>query len=181
MSRQGDTVRGMAEEFTYDDVSSYTLDPDAERRLVEEQNECTFMWSNKEGWPVGVVMSYVFQDGCFWLSVSDLRLRVKAVQRDPRVSISITSKGTSIRGAQAVTYKGTCEVLSDQATIDWFLPALAERLRPGDAEAAKEFVRLNNTSHRRVLKVTTTQTIAFDGNKMRAATTAARQAQGESR
>lgn len=167
----------MGQDFTYDDVSAYTLEPTDEERLVAEQNECTFMWSNKEGWPVGVIMSYVFHEGCFWLSVSDLRLRVKAVQRDPRVSISITSKGTSIRGSQAVTYKGTCEVLSDQATIDWFLPALAERLRPGDEVASREFVRLNNTSHRRVLKVTPTQTIAFDGNKMRAATTKAREAQ----
>lgn len=164
----------MAERFTYDDVSSYTLDPVDEGRLVAEQNECTFMWSNQEGWPVGVIMSYVFKDGCFWLSVSDLRVRVRAVQRDPRVSISITSKGTSIKGAQAVTYKGTCEVLADSETIGWFLPALGERLRPGDPEALAEFVRLNDTSHRRVLKVTPTQTIGFDGKKMGAATLAAR-------
>lgn len=164
----------MGKDFTYDDVSSYSLDDADERRLVEEQNECTFMWSNKEGWPVGVIMSYVFHDGYFWLSVSDLRVRVKAVQREPRVSLSITSKGTSIRGSQAVTYKGMCEVLSDQATIDWFLPALADRLRPGDPVAQAEFVRLNNTSHRRVLKVTPVQKIGFDGNKMRAATVRAR-------
>jgi nitroimidazol reductase NimA-like FMN-containing flavoprotein (pyridoxamine 5'-phosphate oxidase superfamily) len=169
----------MGRDFTYDDVSSYTLETSDEARLVAEQNECTFMWSNREGWPVGVVMSYVFHGGCFWLSVSDLRVRVKAVQRDPRVSISITSKGTNIRGSQAVTYTGTCEVFSDQATIDWFLPALAERLRPGDEVAAREFVRLNNTSHRRVLKVTPVQTIGFDGNKMRAATARAREQQAD--
>lgn len=167
----------MGEKFTYDDVSSYTLDQGEEARLIAEQNECTFMWSNKEGWPVGVIMSYVFKDGCFWLSVSDLRVRVRAVERDPRVSISITSKGTSIKGSQAVTYKGTCVVHSDQATIDWFLPALAERLRPGDPVAQREFVALNNTSHRRVLQVTPVQTIGFDGNKMRAATMQARQQQ----
>ena len=162
------------EPFTYDDVSSYTLDGDDERLLVEAQDECTFMWSNNQGWPVGVVMSYVFRQGCFWLSVSDLRLRVKAVLRDPRVSISITSKGTTIRAAQAVTYKGLCQVHSDRATIAWFLPALAERLRPGDHAAQAEFVRLNDTSHRRVLQVTPQQTIAFDGRKMRAATVAAK-------
>ncbi len=166
----------MADRFTYDDVSSYTLGSTDEERLVAEQDECIFMWANKEGWPVGVVMSYVFHDGCFWLSVSDLRLRVKAVQRDPRVAISITSKGTAIKGSQAVTYKGTCEVLSDRATIEWFLPALAERLRPENPEAQREFVRLNDTDRRRVLKVTPTQTIGFDGNKMRSATTAAKSA-----
>lgn len=160
----------MAERFTYDDVSSYTLDADDERRLVEEQNECTFMWSTKDGWPVGVIMSYVVRDGSFWLSVSDLRVRVKAVERDPRVSISITSKGTGIKGAQAVTYKGICHVHADRDTIEWFLPALAERLRPGDPAAQAAFVKLNDTEHRRVLQVIPMKTIGFDGNKMRAAT-----------
>ena len=63
--------------FNYDSVKGYTLDEDAERQLIEAQNECTFMWSTKEGWPVGVIMSYVFHEGCFWLSVSSLRVRVQ--------------------------------------------------------------------------------------------------------
>lgn len=164
----------MSEPFTYDDVGAYTLDDEDERALVEAQNECTFMWSTRDGWPVGVVMSYVFRDGCFWLSVSSLRVRVKAVAREPRVSLSITSKGSGIKGSQAVTYKGRCEVLSDADTIGWFLPALAERLRPGDADAQAEFVRLNDTPNRRVLKVTPEKTIGFDGRKMHAATEQAR-------
>ena len=69
-----------------------------------------------------------------------------------------------------------CEVLSYRATIKWFLPALAARLRVGDAIAQREFVRPNDTARRRVLKVTPTQTIGFDGNKMRSATVAAKEA-----
>jgi general stress protein 26 len=161
----------MAEKpFNYDNVSGYTLDEDAERELIEAQNECTFMWSTKDGWPVGVIMSYVFHDGCFWLSVSSLRVRVQAVERDPRVSISITSKGAPTKTSRSLTYKGTCEVLSDQATIDWFLPALGARLRPGDEEAQKLFVKLNDTPNRRVLKVTPVKRIGYDGQKMRQAT-----------
>ena len=163
----------MADRFTYDDVSSYTLDKSDEMALIEAQNELTFMWSNKEGWPVGVIMSYVYKDGCFWLSVSSLRVRVQAVERDPRCSVSLTSKGSSIKAAWSLTYKGTVEVLKDQETIDWFLPALGERLRPGDPEAQKLFYDLNNTPNRRVLKFTPVQTIGFDGRKMRDATEAA--------
>jgi general stress protein 26 len=160
----------MAKTFNYDNVSGYTLEADDERLLIEAQNECTFMWSTKDGWPVGVIMSYVFHEGCFWLSVSSLRVRVQAVERDPRVSISITSKGTDTPGGRSLTYKGTCEVLRDQETIDWFLPALAKRLRWGDEEGQKLFVKLNNTPNRRVLKVTPTKRIGYDGQKMRAAT-----------
>lgn len=164
----------MDETFTYDDVSAYTLDEADEARLLEVQNECNFMWTNREGWPVGVIMSFVHHDGRFWLSVSSLRVRVKAVQRDPRVAISITSKGTPIKASWALTYKGLCEVHDDRATIDWFLPALARRLRVGDEAAQAEFVRLNDTPNRRVLEVTPTQRIGFDGTKMAAATAAAR-------
>ncbi len=168
----------MADRFTYDDVSTYSLDDTDEERLLAEQNECTFIWSNKEGWPVGVIMSYVWKDGCFWLSISSLRKRVNAVLRDPRVSICVTNKGTSIPGSQTVTYKGECVVHDDAETIGWFLPALAERLRPGDAEAQAAFVRLNDTPARRVLCVRPTQRIGFDGRKMAAAT---RQAVAEGR
>jgi len=163
----------MTQRFTYDDVSHYTLDDDDERALVEAQNECTFMWSTREGWPVGVIMSYVFREGCFWLSVSSLRVRVQAVQRDARTAISITSKGSALPAGLSLTYKGTCEVLADQATIDWFLPALARRLRPGSEEAQRIFVELNNTRNRRVLKFTPTKRVGFDGRKMAQATIAA--------
>lgn len=166
----------MAERFTYLTVKAYTLDDEDEQELIEKQNECTFMWSNKEGWPVGVIMSYVFHDGCFWLSVSTDRVRVKAVERDPRVCIAITSTGSGIDHSLALTYKGTCEVLKDRETIEWFFPLLAKRLRWGDEAAQKEFVRLNDTPERRVLKVTPTQRIGFDARKMAAATAAAREA-----
>ncbi len=160
----------MPDEFSYDDVKQYTLeDPDI-AELITAQSECTFMWSTKEGWPVGVIMSYVFKDDCFWLSVSSLRVRVHAVQRDPRASISITSKGSKLPIGLSLTYKGLCKVHSDQDTVDWFLPALAKRLRPGSEEAQKVFVDLNNTANRRVIQFTPTKTIGFDGRKMGQAT-----------
>ena len=49
--------------FSYDDVSSYTLDDADEVALLAAQDECTFIWSNREGWPVGVIMSYVWPRG----------------------------------------------------------------------------------------------------------------------
>ncbi len=160
----------MPDEFTYDDVSRYTLDDPDISALIAAQNECTFMWSTKDGWPVGVIMSYVYDRACFWLSVSSLRVRVKAVEREPRTAISITSKGSSVTSAWSLTYKGMTEVLKDRETIDWFLPALAERLVPNDPEGQEMFVKLNNTENRRVLKFTPVKTIGFDGRKMQKAT-----------
>ena len=47
----------------YEDVTIYGLDEDVEEQLLLAHNECTFIWSNKEGWPVGVIMSYVWRNG----------------------------------------------------------------------------------------------------------------------
>ena len=71
----------------YEDVTVYDLDANAEEELLLAHNECTFMWANKEGWPVGVIMSYIWRKGRFWLTASSQRARIHAVRRDPRVSI----------------------------------------------------------------------------------------------
>ena len=47
------------DDFNYEDVTVYTLDNEDEERMLKLQTECTFIWANKEGWPVGVIMSYV--------------------------------------------------------------------------------------------------------------------------
>ena len=51
----------------YEDVTVYGLDDNDEQELLVAHNECTFIWANKEGWPVGVIMSYVYRKGKFWL------------------------------------------------------------------------------------------------------------------
>ena len=60
----------------YEDVTVYDLDASAEEELLISHNECTFMWANKEGWPVGVIMSYIWRKGSFWLTASAQRARM---------------------------------------------------------------------------------------------------------
>ena len=60
-------------EFDYEDVTVYDLDTSDEEEMLRAQNECTFIWANKEGWPLGVIMSYVWHDGCFWLTLRRYR------------------------------------------------------------------------------------------------------------
>ena len=123
----------------YEDVTVYDLDASVEEELLLAHNECTFMWANKEGWPVGVIMSYVWADGCFWVTLSSQRARVPAMRRDNRCAVCITSKGTKVGANQTVTYKGTCEILDDDETKSWFYPALAKALNPVDEQWQKNF------------------------------------------
>jgi general stress protein 26 len=154
----------------YEDVTVYGLDDADEREMLDAQNECTFIWSNKEGWPVGVIMSYVFHDGKFWLTASSQRARISAVRRDPRVCIVVTSTGSKMARNKTVTYKGTCTVRDDQATKDWFYPALAAAIRPESVEFQQEFARFLDSPRRVILEVEPTQRIGYDGAKMGVAT-----------
>ncbi len=154
----------------YEDVTIFGLDDDTEVELLNGQNECTFIWSNKEGWPVGVIMSYVYRDGKFWLTASSQRARISAVRRDPRVCIVVTSTGSKIARNKTVTYKGTCTVRDDQETKDWFYPALARAIREDDEAGAKIFEKFLDSPRRVILEVDPTQRIGYDGGKMGKAT-----------
>ncbi|WP_158412311.1 pyridoxamine 5'-phosphate oxidase family protein [Ilumatobacter nonamiensis] len=154
----------------YEDVTVFGLDDDDEAQMLDAQNECTFIWSNKEGWPVGVIMSYVYREGRFWLTASSQRARISAVKRDPRVCIVVTSTGSSMARNKTVTYKGTCTLHDDDATKEWFYPALAGAIRPDDADAAALFVQFLDSPRRVILEVEPTQRIGYDGAKMGKAT-----------
>lgn len=154
----------------YEDVTVYGLDADVEERLLLAHNECTFIWSNKEGWPVGVIMSYVWHEGKFWLTASAQRARIAAVKRDPRVCVVVTSTGSPLSRNKAVTWKGTCAVRDDQATKDWFYPALARAIQGDNVEARDAFAKFLDSPRRVILEVTPTQRIGYDGGKMGRAT-----------
>ena len=147
----------------------YGLDDDVEAEMLHAQNECTFIWSNKEGWPVGVIMSYVFLDGKFWLTATSQRARISAVRRDPRVCIVVTSTGSKMARNKTVTYKGTCTIRDDQATKEWFYPALAAALQE-DPKRRAVFAKFLDSPRRVVLEVAPTQRIGYDGGKMGKAT-----------
>jgi len=153
----------------YEDVTVYGLDDDDEAEMLVAQNECTFIWSNKEGWPVGVIMSYFHEDGKFWLTASSQRARISAVRRDPRVCIVVSSTGSKMARNRTVTYKGTCIVHDDRETKDWFYPKLAMALQ-SDPERRAAFEKFLDSPRRVVLEVETTQRIGYDGHKMGRAT-----------
>jgi hypothetical protein len=150
----------------YEDVTKYRLDQGSEAELLARQIECTFIWSNSEGHPLGVIMNYVFRDGRFWLTASSQRARVPAVRRDPRVSVVVTSRGSGITTSKSLTYKGRCVVREDEATKAWFYPALAAAVRPSDPEAAAAFVRHLDSPRRVVLEVVPEGRIGFDSTRM---------------
>jgi general stress protein 26 len=149
----------------YEEVSNLTLKDDDRETLLKTQNECVFTWRTSDGWPIGVVMSYVWRDGKVWLTASNQRPRIKAVRRDDRVSVVVSSTGTGAPPA-TVTIKGRCAILEDVETKRWFYPALAAALIPRSEKQQAGFVRMLDSPRRVVLCVMPKHFITFDGRKM---------------
>jgi hypothetical protein len=151
---------------SYEDVSVFALDDGRERALHAAQTECTFMWTTKDGDPVGVIMNYIERDGRFWLTCTRRRKRVAAVEARPRVAIAVSSRGTEIGVSQAVTYKGDAVIHDDEPTKAWFYPALAARVRPESTEQQEAFVHHLDTPGRVVIEIRPTARIGFDAENM---------------
>ena len=44
----------------YEQASVYALDDAQREELLRTHAECTFNWSTRDGWPMGVIMSYLW-------------------------------------------------------------------------------------------------------------------------
>ncbi|MGI9329057.1 MAG: hypothetical protein ACR2PZ_27815 [Pseudomonadales bacterium] len=161
----------------YEDVTQYSLDESREFELREKQRECTFMWTNKQGEPVGVIMSYLDTgDGRLWLTGSEQRLRFNAIKRDPRTCVCISSAGTDMGHGKTVTYKGI-SVIHDKENRkikDWFYPEFSKKIRGPDPARVDQFIQFLDSPRRVVVEFIPTKKIVYDGEKMAAATPAIR-------
>ncbi|MDG1231094.1 MAG: pyridoxamine 5'-phosphate oxidase family protein [Pseudomonadales bacterium] len=151
----------------YADVTVYPLTDDKEAILHEKQTECTFMWTNSQGEPVGVIMNYVWRKGSIWLTATKQRARIPAIRARPRVAVAITSRGTNIGISQAITYKGTAVLHEDAETIMWMNTELANAVRPAGSEQAASFAQhLANSPGRLAIEVIPDKKISFNSDSL---------------
>jgi hypothetical protein len=160
----------------YDDVKQYRLDPDREQELCKTGGECTFIWANKSGHPIGVTTAYVPVGEKIWMTATRERVRIKAIARDGRSSVVISSKGTPMGGGKTVTYKGHTVIHDDPETKLWMYKLLASGMgSQGQRDEGNEFtagidpdmfIRFLDTPERVVLEFTPQMSIPFDGDKM---------------
>jgi general stress protein 26 len=150
----------------YEDVTIYELSPEREQELLDKQIECNFVWTNKDGHGLGVIMNYVARNGSIWLTATSQRARIKALKRDPRASVVISSMGTDMGPGKQLTYKGRVTLHEDQQTKDWFYPAMAAIISPYPAPTAEAAMAYLDTPLRLILELVPEKVIRFDGDRI---------------
>jgi hypothetical protein len=148
----------------YEDVTLYQLSDAREKELLEKQIECNFIWTNKAGHGLGVIMNYVARNGSIWVTATSQRARVKALRRDPRASVVISSMGTDMGPGKTITYMGRVIIHDDQATKDWFYPAMAKIISPYPAPTVEAALKHLDTPLRVILELVPEKAIKFDGD-----------------
>lgn len=160
-------MRGEFEAF--EDLKRYPVDPDKRERMFAEQLECAVLWTNSQGWPVGVIHWFVWHEGRFWVTCARVRKRVAALAARPQSCVIVSSVGTSLGPAQTVTAKALATIHDDLETKTRFFRALADKAYPDDAEYREFFHRMLHGTDRVVIELEPVRWITYDAMKMYAA------------
>ena len=56
-------IEANANEVDYEDLTAMRLDDGTLQQLLSEGGECVFNWTTREGYPVGVVVAFLYRDG----------------------------------------------------------------------------------------------------------------------
>lgn len=151
----------------HETVSIYGHSEGDRDKLMELAPECVLMWATSDGWPVGVVHSFVWHEGHVWLTFTVNRHRTKAIKRDNRVSVTVS--GATSRNpecpAGAITIKGEATFHDDEETKKWFYGKLSKKVSPDNKEGEDAFYSLLDSPLRTVLQIKPVKWISFDAAK----------------
>ena len=148
-------------------VSIYGHSTEDRDKLLTDAKECVLMWATKDGWPVGVVHSYVWRDEKIWITFAAHRHRAAAIRRDNRVSVTVSGATGATEDCPkgAITVKGRGIFHEDDETKAWFYRALSKKVSPDNKAGEDAFHELLDSPLRVVLEVVPEKWISFDAGK----------------
>lgn len=154
------------------DYGAMALDARQLETLVGDRGECVFTWSTREGYPVGVVVAYVYRDGTFWTSCAGHKKRLRALRARPQSAVVISRDG------HTATFKGNC-VIHGRDDDDWgqltpwFYPALSGVDPDSGDPSTCRLLRFLDDPHQAIIETPASLVVSFDFGKFNAAVQAA--------
>ena len=125
-------------------VSVYDHSEEQKNEFLTRAPECVLMWATNNGWPVGVVHSFVWLDNKIWITFASHRHQAAAIKRDNRVSVTLSGAASqdAMCPREALTVKGKGIFHDDEETKVWFYRALAKKVSPTSKKEEDEFYNL---------------------------------------
>ena len=154
----------MSDRFDYEDLTGMRLEPAEVEALVGTTGECVFNWTTTDGYPVGVVVAYVYRDAKFWTTCAAKRKRVPALRRRPQSAIVVNRKG------KTATFKGDSKVHSPgdsgfDTLKSWFYAALSGLDVKPDDDYRLSFAKFLDSPHRVIIETDARLVVAFDSER----------------
>jgi len=150
------------------DYKAMAVDAGQLETLVGERGECVFTWSTRDGYPVGVVVAYVYRNGTFWTTCAGRKKRLRALRARPPAAVVINKDG------RTATFKGEC-VIHGREDNDWdrltrwFYPALAGVDPDANDAFARGLLRFLDAPHQAIIETPASLVVSFDFGKFNAA------------
>ncbi|MEM7092793.1 MAG: hypothetical protein AAF567_07315 [Actinomycetota bacterium] len=156
----------MADEVDYEDLTTMRLDDDALQALLNAGGECIFNWTTTDGYPVGVVVAFLYRNGKFYTTCAERRKRVPALRKRPQSAIIINQNG------QTATFKGESTVHANgdpgfDELKGWFYPELSGVASAPDDTYRQAFCKFLDSEHRVIIETDARLVVAFDAAKFR--------------
>ncbi len=157
-------MSGDDDKVDYEDLTEMRLSDDDLAKLVGGGGECVFNWTTTDGYPVGVVVAYVYRHGKFWTTCAERRKRVPALRKRPQSALVINRKG------RTASYKGdsTVHAPGDEGFEElktWFYAALSGTEHEGVGEYAENFAKFLDSPNRVIIETDARLVVAFDSEK----------------
>ena len=145
----------------YEDLTGMQLSDDELNAFVRTGGECVFSWTNKAGYPVGVIVAYVWRDGKFWTTCAERRARVPALRTRPQSAVVVN------HGGMTASYKGDsivhCHDDADWNDVKtWFYAALSGTAQRPDDLAARTFEKFLDSPHRVIIETEAHLVVSFN-------------------
>lgn len=131
-------------------------------QLLRQQNECSLCWLKADGSPAATTVSFVWREPALWMTATAGSARVKALQRDPRVAVVVSGKGTASGQGCCVSLQGRITIIDEQAARDWFFPALAAVVIPDSPGGSAMMAGVMNTPENLLLRFVPERSLPWD-------------------
>lgn len=125
--------------------SRQALRPEECEKILRESTSGVLSVIGDDGWPYGVPLSYVWQDGVIYFHCAAAGHKLDGIRADDRISFCVIAQDQVIPQEYTTYFRsviifGRAEMMEDPAEIHMAIEALAKKYHPSDDPSHREHI-----------------------------------------